>query len=151
MKLKFVNEVAENEATGKRYRKELDTTKDYAITKFAKEMIDVSDNLERAGEYIAKIKVDEEDDVEQLKKHIREVSLGMDMTSTVMHKTLNKFDVTKFDTNSGDRYNPKLHEQVATVDTSHHEDNMIHNVSEPGWKIGDQVLRKSKVHVVKKK
>jgi hypothetical protein len=34
------------------------------ITKFAKEIIDVRDNLERAQEYIEKVKIGEENDVE---------------------------------------------------------------------------------------
>jgi molecular chaperone GrpE len=152
LKLKLVNEMNEGNATSTRYRKEIDVAREYAITKFAKEIIDVSDNLERANEYIQKVKVGEEDDIESLKKHIKEIALGTEMTSTVMHNILHKFDMTKFEAAGGEKFNPNLHEQVSIVETpSDHPDNTVHKVSEPGWKIGDKVIRKAKVHVVKKK
>lgn len=64
MKRKLANEIIESDNTNKRYKKELDITREYAITKFAKEIIDVSDNMERALEYIQKIKIGEENEVE---------------------------------------------------------------------------------------
>lgn len=94
---KLLYELAENDNTVKRYRKEIDQTKEFAITKFAKELLEVRDNLERATEFLGTIKVDEESDVEILRKHFKEVKLGMDMTTTVMDSTLKKFNVVKFD------------------------------------------------------
>ena len=54
LKEKLVYQMAENDNTVKRYKKEIDSTKDYAISKFAKELLDVRDNLERAKEHIGK-------------------------------------------------------------------------------------------------
>jgi molecular chaperone GrpE (heat shock protein) len=68
-----------------------------------------------------------------------------------MHNILRKFDMVKFDAEGGEKYNPHIHELVSTVEKSDHGDNTVHNVSGAGWKIGDQVIRKAKVHVVKKK
>ena len=39
----------------KRYKKEIDSTKDFAISKFAKDLLDVRDNLERSIDFIKKI------------------------------------------------------------------------------------------------
>lgn len=73
------------------------------------------------------------------------------MTSTVMHNILKKFNMAKFEAEGGEKYNPHIHEVVSTIEISDHGDNTIHNVKEAGWKIGDTVIRKAKVHVVKKK
>lgn len=42
---KLIYQMAENDNMIKRYKKEIDQTKDFAITKFAKELIDVRDNI----------------------------------------------------------------------------------------------------------
>jgi len=51
----------------------------------------VRDNLERASDFINKIKIDEENEIESLKKHFKEIKLGMDMTKSVMDATLKRF------------------------------------------------------------
>ena len=60
-------QLAENENTIKRYKKEIESTNEFAITKFAKELLDVRDNLERANEHILKQKIDENSKVEEIK------------------------------------------------------------------------------------
>ena len=59
-KEKLVYQLAENENTIKRYRKEIETTKDFAITKFAKELLEVRDSLDFAKDHINKIQITEE-------------------------------------------------------------------------------------------
>lgn len=54
VKEKLIYQMAENDNTVKRYKKEIDSTRDFAISKFAKELLDVRDNLERANEHIKK-------------------------------------------------------------------------------------------------
>ena len=62
--------MAENDNTVKRYKKEIDSTRELAITKFAKELLEVRDSLELATDYIKKAHLLEEQDVESLKKHL---------------------------------------------------------------------------------
>lgn len=52
--------MAENDNTIKRYRKEIESTREFAISKFAKDLLDVRDNLERANEYIKGLNVTEQ-------------------------------------------------------------------------------------------
>jgi molecular chaperone GrpE len=58
-KEKLIYQLAENDNTVKRYKKEIDSTREFAITKFAKDLLDVKDNLEMAAAHIKKIKIDE--------------------------------------------------------------------------------------------
>lgn len=56
MKEKLIYQLAENDNTVKRYKKEIDSTREFAISKFAKELLDVRDNLERADTHIKSLK-----------------------------------------------------------------------------------------------
>lgn len=60
--------MAENENTIKRYRKEIDSTREFAISKFAKDLLDVKDNLERATGFIKQADVENATDLDALKK-----------------------------------------------------------------------------------
>lgn len=72
-KEKLVYQLAENDNTIKRYKKEIDSTKEFAISKFAKDLLDVRDNLELAEVHIKKIKIDEVKDIQELKKQFLEI------------------------------------------------------------------------------
>lgn len=84
LKEKLVYQLAENDNTIKRYKKEIDSTREYAISKFAKDLLDVRDNLERASEHIKSLKIEEQNDIAELKKYFEQIQKGMDMTSHVM-------------------------------------------------------------------
>jgi len=58
--------MAENDNTIKRYIKEIDSTKEFAISKFAKELLEVRDSLEMAINHIKKIKIDENTKIEEI-------------------------------------------------------------------------------------
>jgi len=90
---KLIYQLAENDNTIKRYKKEIDQTREFAITKFAKDLIDVRDDIQMAAEYIKKINITETKDIEELKKHFVEISKGMAMTSHVMDSCLKRFGV----------------------------------------------------------
>lgn len=64
---KLVYQVAENDNTIKRYRKQIEESKSFAISKFAKELLDVRDNLGLALQHVDLEKVKESDDIELLK------------------------------------------------------------------------------------
>lgn len=55
-KEKLVYQLAENDNTVKRYLKEIENTREFAISKFAKDILDVRDNLARSTEFIKKTK-----------------------------------------------------------------------------------------------
>lgn len=148
-KEKLVYQLAENDNTIKRYKKEIDSTREFAITKFAKDLLDVRDNLDLADAHIKKIKIDEVNDIQELKKHVTEIKKGMDMTSHVMDNCLKRFGVVQFSP-LGEKFDPNLHEGIFTLPESEHPNNHVGAVMQSGWKIGDRVLRAAKVGIVKK-
>lgn len=56
--------MAENDNTVKRYRKQVEDGKQFAISKFAKELLDVRDTLGLALQHVDMQKIDESEDIE---------------------------------------------------------------------------------------
>ena len=59
--------MAENDNTVKRYRKQIDDSKQFAIQKFAKDLLDVRDTLGLALQHVDMDKVKEQEDIDALK------------------------------------------------------------------------------------
>lgn len=94
LKQKLAYQLAENDNTVKRYRKQIEEGKQFAITKFAKELLDVRDALALALQHCKVEELDALEDLEVLKEQYRNVVQGQKMTTDVMDKVLGKFDVT---------------------------------------------------------
>lgn len=107
------------------------------------------DNLERAGDFISQLKIEEQTDLAELKKHFSQIQKGMEMTSHVMDATLKRYGVVQYDP-KGEKFNPQDHEAVFTMQDPALENNTVGQVMQTGWKIGERVLRAAKVGVVKK-
>lgn len=149
LKEKYVYQMAENDNTVKRYKKEIDSTKEFAISKFAKELLDVRDNLDLALNHVRKLNITEETPKEELARYLEQIMKGMEMTNTVMDKTLGKFGVVQFNP-EGEKFDPHHHEAVFVVNDPSKENNTVATVMQTGWKIGDRNLRAAKVGIVKK-
>jgi len=149
-KEKLVYQLAENDNTVKRYKKELDSTREFAITKFAKDLLDVRDNLQMATNHIKKIDIEKQQDIEELKRQFLEIAKGMDMTSQVMDACLKRFHVVQYEP-VGEKFDPNVHEAIFTLpEAGQIPPNHVGAVMQSGWKIGDRCLRAAKVGIVKK-
>ena len=112
-----------------------DMKKQLAYTAAAKgnviaEILPVIDNLERA------INQDGED-FEALKK-------GVEMTLYGLMTTLSKIGVESYG-ESGETFDPNLHHAVMHIDDDELEENVIVDVFQKGYKIGDRVIRPAMV------
>lgn len=143
-------QLAENDNTVKRYKDEIEKTKEFAISKFAKDLLEVRDNLQMAIDHAQKSKIESVDDLEKVKLDFENLFNGLKMTSTVFDKTMQRFKVEEYHP-EGQPFNPNLHEAVFVVEDLTKEPNTICTVLQSGWKIGDRVLRASKVGCVKRR
>ena len=100
-------------------------------------------------EYIKKIKIEEENDVQALKKHIKEIAKGIELTSSVMDSCLKRFGVVQISP-LGEKFDPNQHEAIFTMAESEYQNNQVGAIMQAGWKIGDRTLRAAKVGIVKK-
>ena len=114
VRIEYTKQVKENDATVVRYRKMIEDEKEFAITKFAKDLMEVRDAVRMSIEHFDIDAVKAEEDIEALKEKFVGTMEGQQMTAEVMDKVLERFKVTQYDP-KGQKFDPNLHEAVFTV------------------------------------
>lgn len=130
---------AEVENVRRRAKLDLENAHKYSIEKFAKEILNVVDSLERGIEII---------DVEDVS--LRAVKEGMELTYKLILDTLEKFGITVIDP-KGEEFDPKKHEALTMQETDEVEPNKVLKVIQKGYMQHDRILRHAKVIVAKAK
>lgn len=148
-RIEYTKQVRENEDTVKRYRKMIEDEKQFAITKFAKDLLEVRDAMRFALENTDKEAVMAETELQVVKDKYAANLEGQVMTADVMDKVLARFSMEQYDP-KGKVFDPTLHEAVFTVKDSELDNNFIAITMSTGWKIGERILRAAKVGIVKK-
>jgi molecular chaperone GrpE len=74
---------------------------------------------------------------------------GVEMTLKRMRDLLKKYDVKPIDA-LGKKFDPDLHEALATAESEEHEDGTVIEVFQTGYMLGDRVARTAKVKVSKR-
>ena len=124
---RLLTSLAENENLRKRFDREKEDLSNYVISNFAKEILSVLDNLQRA---IASVKV----------KEVKEKSGSLSQ--------LFKIEQIK---SLGEQFDPNIHQAMFEVEKDDQEAGTVAEVVQEGYKIGDRLLRPALVGVVKKK
>lgn len=114
----------------KRSEKEKQDSYVFAKSDTIKELLPVIDNLERALQ-------SEHQDFEGLKK-------GVEMTFDSLMNTLKKLGVDVYG-ESGDIFDPNLHNAVMHIEDENLKDGEIVDVFQKGYKIGDKIIRPAMV------
>ena len=142
LKDQLLRSVAELENSRKRHKSQLEDSNKYAVSKFAKDLIEVVENLYRATN---SIKQEELDSNEGLKKFYD----GIEMTKKDLLSTLDRHGVKRIDPVKGDEFDPNLHEAVANIPAPDTEDGCVVDAVQAGYVINDRLLRPAMVAVAK--
>jgi len=132
--------MAEMENLRKRSEREKSDARVYAIEKFARDLLSVSDNMARALEALP------EDEREALTDGGKGLLGGIEMTQKELHTVLTRHGVTAIEAEPGAAFDPNLHQAVANI-PSEHPNGTIASLFQAGWKIGDRTLRAAMVAV----
>jgi molecular chaperone GrpE (heat shock protein) len=81
VRIEYTKQVHENEDTVRRYRKMIEEEKIFAITKFAKDLIEVRDNLRFCLENIDASKIETEQDIEVVRNLFKATFEGQGLTA----------------------------------------------------------------------
>jgi molecular chaperone GrpE len=130
----------------KRWDKERDDIRRYAISEFARELLPVIDAFDKAMTLIEK--TTPSSDTEQ-DKGIAAIIEGVQMVSKVFHDSIKKHGIERCP-GTGEAFNPEYHNAIArVVDTSVAHDTVVEEFV-TGYRIGDRVLRTALVKVATK-
>lgn len=135
LKDRYLRANAEFENIKKRMEKEKAAALSYANENFAKDLLDVIDALEAAVNVEAKDAVSEK------------IKEGVKNTLDLFLKKLEKHGIKEIE--QGEEFDPNAHEAMFHVESGEHKSNQIVQVLQKGYKIGDRVIRPSKVSVAK--
>jgi molecular chaperone GrpE len=134
---------AEMENLRKRASKEKEDASKYSISKFSRDIIIVSDNIERALNSVQDIELSENEAISNL-------ITGIEITSRELQQVFARHGIERFDP-SGEKFDPLYHEAMFEIPDETVEVGMIVQVLEPGYKIKDRILRPARVGISKGK
>jgi molecular chaperone GrpE len=130
---------AELENTRRRADREKQEASRYAISGFARDLLSIADNFERA---LAAAPEGAEPSAETLKGLLT----GVRMTEKELLKTLERHGVKKVDP-VGERFDPNIHQAVAQAPAPGVPSGYVAQTAQPGFVLGERVLRAAMVIV----
>jgi molecular chaperone GrpE len=134
--------LAEMENLRKRTTREIADARAYGITAFARDVLDIADNLQRALDAVpAEAKANADPGLKALIE-------GVELTERSLLNTLEKNGVTKFDP-TGERFDPNFQQAMYEVPDLSVPAGTVVQVVQAGYKIGDRILRPALVGVSK--
>jgi molecular chaperone GrpE len=141
---KLLRSLAENENLRRRYEKEVKEAIEYGGINFAREILAVADNLNRAYEFVNQDENFKKNS--EFKKILENIEVIKDDTQKIFEKNnikqiecLNK----KFD--------PNYHQAMLEVEDEKHDPGVVIQVLQAGYLMGSKLLRPALVAVSKKK
>jgi molecular chaperone GrpE len=139
---KLMRTLADMENLRRRTEREIADARAYAVTNFARDMLNVADNVRRA---IESVPGEAGDQAEGAFKGLIE---GIDLTERDLLKTLERHGVKKLDP-QGQKFDPNLHQAMFEVPNPDVPNGTVVQVVQSGYVIGERVLRPALVGVAK--
>lgn len=124
----------------KRHVGDLNNDTKYGITKFAKQMLQVADNLGRAADSVKKEDMDED-------KELKKMHAAVTHMKGEISAALEKFGIVEMEP-MDQPFNPEHHEAMFQMAMPGKDPNTIFHIMESGYMIHDRTLRAAKVGVV---
>jgi len=139
---KMLRTLAEMENLRQRTRREVADAKTYGITGFARDVLDIADNLQRALDAVpaeARAAAD---------PGLKSLIEGVELTERSLLNALEKNGVKKFDP-TGEKFDPNFQQAMYEVPDPSVPSGTVVQVVQAGYMIGERVLRPALVGVSK--
>jgi len=139
---KLLRLLAEMENLRKRTDREIADARAYGISNFARDILAVADNMDRALGAL------DEDLREKANAGTKALLDGVELTERELLKVLEKHGVKKFEP-LGEKFDPNLHQAMYEVPDPSRPAGTVAQVVQPGYMIGERILRPALVGVAK--
>ncbi|HTZ01785.1 MAG TPA: nucleotide exchange factor GrpE, partial [Xanthobacteraceae bacterium] len=142
MRDRLLRTLAEMENLRKRTEREVADSRVYGVSSFARDMLGVADNMRRALETVTpELRASAETGVKALIE-------GVELTERELLKALEKNGIRQF-APQGEKFDPNLHQAMFEVPDVTVPAGSVVQVVQPGYMIGERVLRPALVGVSK--
>lgn len=141
MKDQMMRVAADAENTKRRALKERDDVRKFAVSSFAKDLLDVADNMRRALDSIP-------EDLKDVDVRFTTVLEGIEANERAMLRVFDKNGIQKI-IPEGELFDPNKHEVMFETPGTGQPGGTIIQVIEPGYILNDRLLRPARVGVAK--
>ncbi len=143
LKDKLLRAVAESENVRRRAeRDKVDATK-FGITRFARDLMSVADNFQRALTSI------NDDSRATGGETLNNLIMGIEMTEKELLSAFEKNGVKPIAPQPGDKFDPNYHQAMAEVPVNDYPNGSIVHITQTGYVLDDRLLRPAMVTVAK--
>ena len=139
---KLLRSLAENQNLRKIHEKEREDLIKYSSYSFAREILNLADNLERAFVLF-------KDDPKFKSDEFKDTMLGIELIEKELISSFDKNGIKSFES-VGKKFDPNFHQALNEVE-SEQEDGMVINEIQKGYMLNDRLLRPALVSISKKK
>ena len=143
MKDQLLRSLAEAENIRKRTQREKEEARQYAITNFARDLLNIADNLNRA----LQVMPSEQEEVLPAVKSLME---GVQLTQRELEAIFNRQGIKRISP-LGEKFDHNFHQAMFETETEGQEAGSITQVLQDGYVIHDRLLRPAMVGVAKAK
>lgn len=131
--------LADAENTRRRAQKEREDASKFAISKFAKDLLEVSDNLRRALEAFPT-------DLSENEPRIQNLIDGIEATERSLLRTFEKNGITKLEP-MDEPFDPNFHEVMFEAPVPGKPAGLVMQLVEPGYLLNERLIRPARVGV----
>ena len=142
LKDRILRTLAEMENLRRRTQRDVEEARKFAVTGFARDLLEGVDNLGRA---LAAVPAEAREQNDFMKNLV----LGVEMTERALLNAFEKHQVRRVEPKKGDRFDHNLHQAMFEVPTVDHAPGTIAEVVQAGYVIADRLLRPALVGVAK--
>ncbi|KAL4933424.1 mitochondrial nucleotide exchange factor MGE1 [Aspergillus undulatus] len=153
LKDKYVRSVADFLNLQERTKRDMENARNFAIQRFAVDLLESIDNFDRALLAVPKDKLGATKT--ESNKDLLDLVDGLKMTQNILMNTLQKHGLQRFDPGEPgedgkpQKFDPKIHEATFMTKAEGKEDGEIMYTQSKGFTLNGRILRAAKVGVVK--
>lgn len=138
---RLMRAIAETENIRRRSEREKADANTYAVTKFARDLLNVADNMRRAMDSVP-------EDMQGEESPIRAFVSGIELTERELLSVFERHGITKVDP-QGEKFDHNFHQAMSEVETPDAEHGTVLQVYQSGYVLKDRLLRPAMVVVAK--
>src|SRR5947209_16254060 len=142
LKDRLLRTLAEMENLRRRTEREVADARTYGVTSFARDILAVADNMERA------LKALDDEIRDKAEAGVKALLDGVELTERELIKVMEKHGVRKIEP-QGQKFDPNLHQAMLEIPDASVPAGTVVQIMQPGYTIGERVLRPALVGVSK--
>ena len=142
LKDRLLRTLAEMENLRRRTEREVADSRVYAVTSFARDILAVADNMERA------MKALDDEIRDKADAGVKALLDGVELTERELIKVMEKHGIKRLEP-QGQKFDPNLHQAMLELPDPSVPAGTVVQVMQPGYTIGERVLRPALVGISK--